>query len=282
MNALEPLRDLLATRIFVLDGAIGTMLPYVIDKDALVLADPERVRRVHDAYLDAGADIIKTNTFRAVDYETNVAGARLARAAADDWSRRTPDRPRFVAGVLGPMRAAPDQMREAYEAQVRGLMAGGVDLLLIETIVDTRAALAAAAAAAGHAIPLMFSATVDRAGRLPAGETLEAFVAAIDGARPFSVGLNCAHGARDIEQPLTELARLSNAYISCHPSAGLPDLSGAYGEGPDETAAILGGLAQRGLVNIVGGCCGTTPDHIRALAEAVAGLAPRRQGRMTS
>ena len=291
MSDSDHLKDLLASRIVVLDGAIGTLLPDVVNRDGLVLSDPGRVTRIHEDYLEAGADIIKTNSFRATSiaqaahalgaraYELNVTAARLARNAADEWSRRTPERRRFVAGVVGPAGAAPDGAREAYAEQMRGLIDGGVDLLLVETIVDTRAASAALAASAaefarrGASRPVMFSATIDRSGRLPSGETLEAFVAVVRNARPFSVGLNCAHGARGIGAHVAELARHWDGWISCHPSAGLPGASGEYGEYPEELASVLRKLAESGLVNIVGGCCGTSPVYTRTIAAAVEDVA---------
>ena len=287
MSAADRLRQLLGRRIAVLDGAIGTLLPDVVNRDGLVLSDPGRVTRIHEDYLAAGADIIKTNSFRATSiaqaahglgaraYELNVTAARLARNAADGWSPKTPGRRRFVAGVVGPAGAILDGGREAYAEQMRGLVDGGVDLLLVETIVDTRAASAALAAAAaeftrrGTSSPVMLSATVDRRGRLPSGETLEAFVDAVRDARPFSVGLNCAYGARGIAAHVAELARHWDGCISCHPSAGLPDGSGEYGEHPADLASVLRRLAEAGLVNIVGGCCGTNPAFTRAMAEAV-------------
>ena len=291
MSDSDHLKDLLASRIVVLDGAIGTLLPDVVNRDGLVLSDPGRVARIHEDYLEAGADIIKTNSFRATSiaqaahglgaraYELNVTAARLARNAADEWSRRTPERRRFVAGVVGPAGAAPGGARQAYAEQMRGLIDGGVDLLLVETIVDTRAASAALAASAaefarrGASRPVMLSATIDRSGRLPSGETLEAFVAAVLNARPFSVGLNCAHGARGISAHVAELARHWDGWISCHPSAGLPGASGEYGEYPEELASVLRKLAEAGLVNIVGGCCGTSPAYTRTIAAAVEDVA---------
>ena len=254
VSGTDHLRDLLARRIVVLDGAMGTMLPDAVNKDAVVLTDPDRVRQIHAAYLEAGADIIKTNTFRATSvaqspfgagasvYEINLAAARLARDAADASVTRPPSRQRFVAGVIGPARAAPDVLREAYGQQVRGLIDGGADLLLVETIVNTRSVAAALEASAteferrGSSVPLMLSATIDRQGRLPSGETLEAFVAAVADPLPFSIGLNCGHGARTIAMHVAELARHWDGCISCHPSAGLPDAFGEYGERPGDTA----------------------------------------------
>jgi 5-methyltetrahydrofolate--homocysteine methyltransferase len=286
--AIDRLRDLLARRIVVLDGAVGTMLTGVVNRDGLVLSHPDRVARVHEAYLEAGADIISTNTFRATSiaqaahglgtrtYDLNVAAARLARSAADEWSRRSPAQPRFVAGSVGPAHATPEALRDAYAQQVRGLIDGGADLLLFETIVDTRAAGAAVAAIAnefarcGASLPAMFSATTDQQGRLPSGETLEAFVGAVHEARPFSLGVNCSEGVRGMQSQIEELARYWDSWISCHPSAGLPDVAGTYGDRPEDLASVLQQLAQAGLVNIVGGCCGTTPDYTRAIHAAVA------------
>jgi 5-methyltetrahydrofolate--homocysteine methyltransferase len=271
----------------VLDGAMGTMLTGVANPDGIVLTDPERITRIHRDYLEAGADVVKTNTFRATSlaqtahglgaraYALNATAARLARIASDEWSSRTPARMRFVAGVIGPLRAEPDVARRAYAEQIHGLLDGGADLLLIETIVDTRAAVAALAAAAAEferrdaALPIMLSATIDRHGNLPSGETLQGFVAAVRHAAPFSLGVNCAYGSRGIDSHLATLARHWDGRISCHPSAGLPDASGGYSEQPDDVAEILGQLAMAGLVNVVGGCCGTTPAYTRAIAAAV-------------
>ena len=334
MNTGHRLDDLLAHRILVLDGAMGTMLqrsalgeadfrgqrferhPKDLKgaNDVLVLTRPDVVAIIHDEYLAAGSDVIETNTFNATavslaDYglepfvhEINVVAARLAREAADAWTARTPDRPRLVAGALGPtnrtlsispdvndpaLRAVSfDQMRCAYAEQAHGLIEGGVDLLLVETIFDTLNAKAAIVAIedvfqqAGRHLPVMISVTItDRSGRTLSGQTVDAFWVSISHARPFSVGLNCALGARDMRPYLTELASLANCYVSCYPNAGLPNAFGQYDETPQVTAATLREFALAGLVNIVGGCCGTTPDHIRAIATAVEGLAPRQAPR---
>jgi len=331
-----PLRSLdraLARRILLLDGAMGTMVQqhrldeaavrgarfrdhsHLVknDIDLLVLTRPELISSIHHGYLEAGADIIETNTFGAtaiaqadfglesVVYELNVAAARLAREAADAWTRKNPAHPRFVAGALGPtnrtLSISPDvnnpafrsttfaRVREAYRDQARGLLDGGVDLLLLETVFDTLNAKAAIAGihdefeARGSEVPLMISATIaDRSGRTLSGQTLDAFYVSIEHARPFSVGLNCAFGARQMRPYMAELSRLVPQYVSCHPNAGLPNAFGEYDEAPAETAALLRDFARSGFANIIGGCCGTTPAHIRAIGEAIAGLAPRRPG----
>ncbi|HKB09101.1 MAG TPA: methionine synthase [Vicinamibacterales bacterium] len=324
------LDDLLARRILVLDGAMGTMVqrqklseadfrgerfrdhPTDLrgDTDILVLTRPDVIAGIHDEYLAAGSDIIETNTFsgtaisqadyrlEAVAYEINLAGARLARAAADAWTTRTPDRPRFVAGSIGPMnktlsispdvnnpafRAATfDQVCAAFKDQVRGLIDGGVDLLLLETIFDTLNAKAGIVAIEevfeerGIRLPLMISVTVtDRSGRTLSGQTVDAFWVSIAHARPFSVGINCALGARDMRPYMAELSRIADCHISCYPNAGLPNAFGEYDERPHDTGAYLKEFAESGFVNIVGGCCGTTPEHIAAIAAAVAPLPPR-------
>ena len=261
MTVIDRLRELLTRRIAILDGATGTMPPDVDDE------------AVHAAYLAAGADIIKTNTFQAATYEHNAAAARLARWAVHTSSSAPPTP--FVAGVIGPARGSFETLLERSRAQVRGLIDGGVDLLLVETIMNTTQVVATAAAIRdelderGLALPVMFSATVDREGLLLSGEPLEAFATAALGAQAFSVGLNCAHGAREIAGHLTRLAELTGGYISCHPSAGLPDAAGRYPETAAAVAAVLRELAENGLVNIVGGCCGTTPEYTRVMAEAV-------------
>jgi 5-methyltetrahydrofolate--homocysteine methyltransferase len=228
----------------------------------------------------------------------NVEGARLAKAAAVEWTARTPDQPRFAAGSMGPLNRtlsiSPDvhnpafraitfdQACAAYEEQVRGLIDGGADLLLLETIFDTLNAKAAIVAIEnvaeqrGVRLPLLISVTItDRSGRTLSGQTLDAFYVSVRHARPFSLGLNCALGAREMRPYLAELARMAECYASCYPNAGLPNAFGEYDELPDETAALLREFATSGFVNILGGCCGTTPDHIAALRRAVDGLPPR-------
>ena len=328
---IRSLERALARRILLLDGAMGTMVQqHKLDEaavrgdrfrdhthlvknniDLLVLTRPELIASIHHAYLEAGADIIETNTFgirsiaqadfglEAQVYELNVEAARMAREAADAWTGRTPTQPRFVAGAIGPtnrtLSISPDvndpafrattfaQVRKAYSEQVRGLVDGGVDLLLLETVFDTLNAKAAIAGildeleARGIEIPLMISATIaDRSGRTLSGQTLDAFYVSIQHARPFSVGLNCAFGAQQMRPYMAELSRLAGEYVSCHPNAGLPNAFGEYDESPSQTAALLRDFAESGYVNILGGCCGTTPDHIRAIREAVDGLAPHQ------
>ncbi len=324
------LEHLSAERILVLDGAMGTMLqrhklqeqdyrgerfashPRDLrgDHDVLVFTRPDVVESVHDQYFEAGADIVETNTFsgtavaqadyglESLVYEMNVEAARLARRVADRWTARTPDKPRFVAGSIGPtnrtlsmspdvndpaFRAiAFDTLREAYAGQMRGLLDGGCDVLLIETIFDTLNAKAAIVAVEeifgqrGRRVPVMLSVTItDRSGRTLSGQTIEAFWVSVAHARPFSVGINCALGARQMRPYLVDLATLASTRVSCYPNAGLPNAFGEYDEQAQETAALVGEFARAGLVNIVGGCCGTTPDHIRAIARAVDGVKPR-------
>jgi 5-methyltetrahydrofolate--homocysteine methyltransferase len=326
------LESLLSRRILVLDGAMGTMIQrrklgeadyrgerfrehrhdVKGDNELLVLTRPDVIREIHDEYLAAGSDVIETNTFSSnaisqADYhleplvhELNVAAARLAREAAAAWTARTPDRPRFVAGAIGPtnrtLSLSPDvndpafravtfdQIRDAYAEQVQGLLDGGVDVLLVETIFDTLNAKAALVAveevfeARGVRLPVMISVTItDRSGRTLSGQTIDAFHTSIAHAKPLAVGINCALGAREMRPYLAELAALTPSYVSCYPNAGLPNAFGAYDEQPDETGALLREFADSGLLNFVGGCCGTTPDHIRAIAAAVAGRPPRRR-----
>ena len=281
------------------------------NSDVLVLTRPDVISAIHHEYLAAGADIIETNTFSSTAiaqsdyalepyvYEMNLEGARLARAAAVEWTKKTPRQPRFVAGSMGPtnrtVSISPDvndrpfrgmtfdQAREAYEEQVRGLLDGGVDVLLLETIFDTLNAQAGIVAIEnvfeerGIRVPVMLSiTTTDNSGRLLSGQTLDAFYVSIRHAKPFSVGINCALGARDMRPCLAELAQMAECYVSVYPNAGLPNALGAYDELPDEFAALLQDFAASGLANIVGGCCGTTPDHIAAVRRAVEGLQPRR------
>jgi 5-methyltetrahydrofolate--homocysteine methyltransferase len=323
--------ELLEKRILVLDGAMGTMLqrhklsekdyrsdrfkdhPIDLrgDSDILVLTQPDIVRGVHEAYLEAGADIVETNTFAATaiaqaDYhleplvrEINLTAARLAREACDAYTKKTPDRPRFVAGAIGPLnrtlsisprvnepefRAVTfDQVRTAYAEQIHALLDGGVDLLLAETVFDTlnlKACIVAVEevfAERGARVPLMLSVTItDKSGRTLSGQMIDAFWTSVSHAHPLSVGINCALGASEMRPYLSELSSIANTWVSCYPNAGLPNAFGEYDEQPDTTARLLREFAVAGMVNIVGGCCGTTPDHIRAIARAVADVAPRK------
>ena len=326
----ERLAALMAQRILVLDGAMGSMIqtrrlseadfrgerfaghPRDLrgDNDLLVLTRPDVVTEIHEAYLQAGADLIETNTFNATAiaqadygleaavYEINRRAAELAREAADRFTARTPDQPRFVAGALGPtnrtlslspkvedpgFRAVTfDQVRAAYAEQARGLVDGGADVLMIETIFDTLNAKAAIAACQelfeerGREWPLLVSVTItDQSGRTLSGQTLEAFWVSVRHARPLAVGLNCALGAQEMRPYVAEMAALADTFVLAYPNAGLPNAFGGYDQTPEETGGHLGEWARSGLVNIVGGCCGTTPEHIERVAAAVKGLPPR-------
>ena len=321
---------LLAERILVLDGAMGSLIqsrglteadfrgerfrdhPKDLkgNNELVVLTRPDVVTDIHHAYLEAGADLIMTDGFsataisqadygtEAVVYEMNVAAGRLAKAAAAEWTARTPDRPRFVVGNLGPttrtLSLSPDvndpafrsitfdALREAYAEQARGLIDGGVDLLAIETIFDTLNGKAAIVAVQdvfeekGVQLPLVISVTItDRSGRTLSGQTVDAFWTSVRHAQPFSVGINCALGAEEMRPFLAELAGIADTYISCYPNAGLPNAFGGYDQDADTMAALLDEFAASGFLNIVGGCCGTTPEHIRALADAVHERPPR-------
>jgi 5-methyltetrahydrofolate--homocysteine methyltransferase len=318
----DRLEALLGERILVLDGAYGTAIqargltdddyrgerfrdhPRDVkgDPDLLNLTRPDVVEDIHRSYLEAGADIVTTNTFTATAiaqadygleeavYDLNLAGARIARRAADAFGPE-----RFVAGSVGPtnqtLSLSPhvnepayrtvtfDRMAEAYAEQIRGLVDGGVDLLLIETIFDTLNAKAAIAAAKDTApdVPLMISVTItDRSGRTLSGQTIDAFWLSVAHAEPFTVGVNCALGAAEMRPYLESLARIAPVYTTCHPNAGLPNPFGGYDEQPDTTAKYLREFAESGLANVLGGCCGTTGDHVRAITAAVDGLRPRR------
>jgi 5-methyltetrahydrofolate--homocysteine methyltransferase len=329
-DVFSALHDRLKQRVLILDGAMGTMIQrhklteadfrgerlkdhsrdQKGNSDILILTRPDVISSIHHEYLAAGADIVETNTFSSTAiaqsdydlqplvYELNVEGARLAKAAAVEWTAKTPDQRRFVAGSMGPMNRtlsiSPDvndpafrgmtfdQARDAYEEQVRGLIDGGADLLLLETIFDTLNAKAGIVAIEnvfeerGLRLPLMISVTItDRSGRTLSGQTLDAFYTSIRHAKPFAVGLNCALGARDMRPYLAELARMAECYVSCYPNAGLPNAFGQYDELPEETSVLLRDFVTSGFANVIGGCCGTTPDHITAVRHAVEGLEPR-------
>ncbi|MCC8627917.1 homocysteine S-methyltransferase family protein [Xanthomonas vesicatoria] len=281
------------------------------NNDLLLLTRPEIIAGIHRAYLDAGADLLETNTFNATSvsqadyhlehlvYELNKAGAQVARECCDTVEALTPHKPRFVIGVLGPTsRTASispdvndpgyrntsfDALRQTYREAIEGLIDGGADTLMVETIFDTLNAKAALYAieevfeTRGGRLPVMISGTItDASGRTLSGQTAEAFYASVAHGRPLSVGLNCALGAKDLRPHVETLAQIADGYVSAHPNAGLPNAFGEYDETPEEMAQTLREFAQAGLLNLVGGCCGTSPDHIRAIAEAVADLPPRQ------
>jgi 5-methyltetrahydrofolate--homocysteine methyltransferase len=317
-------------RILILDGAMGTMIQrHKLDEagyrgarfkdfshdlkgnnDLLVLTQPTIISEIHNAYLEAGADIIETNTFNAqaisqadygledIAYEMNVAAAKLAREAADAWTKKTPDKPRFVAGAIGPTNRTAsispdvnnpgfrnvsfDALVAAYSTQTRGLIDGGVDTILIETVFDTLNAKAAGFAVEqvfdemGVELPIMISGTItDLSGRNLSGQTPEAFWYSMQHLKPFSVGLNCSFGAEQLRPAVADMAAVADTLISVYPNAGLPNEMGGYDQSAEFMAGLLQDWAKDGLINIVGGCCGTTPEHIRAIAEAVAKYKPR-------
>ncbi len=327
MTALE---QALAERILILDGAMGTMIQAHQlsesdyrggrfadwerelrgNNDLLVLTQPDIIHDIHGRYLEAGADIIETNTFNATrvamaDYgmqelarEINIAAAHVARRAADDYSRNQPQRPRFVAGVLGPTNRTAsispdvndpafrnitfDELVAAYYESAAALLEGGVDALLIETIFDTLNAKAAVFAVGklfddlGSRTPVMISGTItDASGRTLTGQVTEAFWNSLRHAEPVSIGLNCALGPKQLRPYVAELSRIADTHVSAHPNAGLPNEMGGYDESPQDMAKDIGEWAQSGFLNIVGGCCGTTPEHIAAIREAVSACAPR-------
>ncbi|MGN6211564.1 homocysteine S-methyltransferase family protein [Parafilimonas sp.] len=327
------IKELLNQRILIIDGAMGTMIQrYKLSEadyrgerfkdwasdikgnnDLLCLTQPQIIKAIHKEYLEAGADIIETNTFNAqrvsladynmqsLAYEINFEAAKIAREAVEEFSanRQPSTVNRFVAGAIGPMNKtlslSPDvnnpgyraltfdEAVEAYYEQVKGLVEGGVDLLLIETIFDTLNAKAAIFAIKKHSreseqeLPIMISGTItDASGRTLSGQTLEAFYNSVAHARPLSIGLNCALGAKEMRPHIQELSQLASCYVSAYPNAGLPNAMGEYDEQPEETACFIEDWAKEGFVNIVGGCCGTTPDHIRSIAAHVKKLQPRK------
>ncbi|MEZ5998277.1 MAG: homocysteine S-methyltransferase family protein [Hyphomonas sp.] len=280
------------------------------NNDILCLTRPDIVTDLHNAYYGAGADISETNTFSATtiaqdDYklkandvrDINLAGARLARAAADAWTAKEPHKPRYVAGSIGPLNkmlsmssdvndpgarsVTFDEVYDAYREQVRALNEGGVDLYLIETITDTLNCKAAIKAIMDlenegmEKLPIWISGTItDRSGRTLSGQTVEAFWNSVRHAKPFAIGFNCALGADLMRPHIAALSRIADTLIAAYPNAGLPNEMGQYDEQPGQTSGALGGWARDGLVNIVGGCCGTTPEHIAAIAKAVNGVKP--------
>ncbi len=285
------------------------------NNDLLTLTRPDLIRGIHAEYLAAGADLVETNTFNSTAvsladyrlqhlvYELNREGAALARAACDEAEARDPSQPRFVIGVLGPTsrtaslspdvnrpgyRAVTfDELKDCYREATRGLNDRGADTIMVETIFDTLNAKAALFAvedeleARGARLPVMISGTItDASGRTLSGQTAEAFWYSLRHAQPLSIGLNCALGAKDLRAHVDVLAQVADAFISTHPNAGLPNAFGGYDETPEDMAAVLKEFAEAGLLNLVGGCCGTTPGHIAAIADAVRGVAPRLPLRM--
>lgn len=318
-------------RILIIDGAMGTMIqrhkpteadyrgerfkdwqsPVQGNNDLLTLTQPAMIGEIHEEYLAAGADLIETNTFNAqrismadyhmeeLAYEINLEAARIARAAADKWTKKTPDKPRFVTGAVGPTNRTAslspkvsdpgyrntsfDELREAYSEQVRGLIEGGADIILIETVFDTLNAKAAGYATLevfdelGVELPIMISGTItDRSGRTLSGQTAEAFWYSMSHLRPFSIGLNCALGAELMRPYVAELAHVADARISAYPNAGLPNAMGEYDQTAHEMACLIEPWAEDGLLNIVGGCCGSTPEHIKHVREHVEKYPPRK------
>ena len=331
------IRAELEKRILIIDGAMGTMIQrHKLEEadyrgerfkdwhtdvkgnnDLLSITQPAIIQGIHELYLEAGADIIETNTFsstliaqadydmQAIAYELNVASAKCARNAADKYTAMNPAKPRFVAGAIGPLnktlslspdvnnpgfRAVTfDEVVTAYTEQIAGLVDGGVDILLVETIFDTLNAKAAIYAIKQYfrshqsplwgvgGLPIMISGTItDASGRTLSGQTLEAFYTSVAHANPLSVGLNCALGAQEMRPHIEELSSIAACYTSAYPNAGLPNAFGEYDEQPHETAHIIEEWAANGWLNIVGGCCGTTPDHIKHIADEVSKFEARR------
>ncbi|WKY58337.1 methionine synthase [Vibrio sp. SNU_ST1] len=330
-NVRQKIDALLKQRILLIDGGMGTMIQdYKLEErdyrgerfadwhsdlkgnnDLLVLTQPKLIKDIHMEYLEAGADILETNTFNATtiamaDYdmeslseEINYAAAKLAREAADEWTVKTPDKPRFVAGVLGPTNrtcslspdvndpgyrnVSFDELVEAYSESTRALIKGGSDLILIETIFDTLNAKACAFAVesvfeeVGIILPVMISGTItDASGRTLSGQTTEAFYNALRHVKPISFGLNCALGPDELREYVGEMSRISECNVSAHPNAGLPNAFGEYDLSPEDMAEHVKEWAESGFLNLIGGCCGTTPEHIRQMAEAVEGVKPRQ------
>ncbi len=333
MNTFAKIQNLLAERILIIDGAMGTIIQrYKLSEadyrgarfqnwhsdikgnnDLLCLTRPDIIKAIHKEYLAAGANIIETNTFNAqrvsmadydmqdLSYEINVAAAQLAKKAIEEFAAETGAdvSDRFVAGAIGPMNKtlslSPDvnnpgyraitfdEVADAYLEQISGLVDGGADILLIETIFDTLNAKAAIYAVNKYfkttgkpKMPVMISGTItDASGRTLSGQTLEAFYISVTHASPISIGLNCALGASEMRPHVEELSSIASCFVSAYPNAGLPNAMGEYDETPEQTAAIVGDWAQEGWINMLGGCCGTTPAHIAAIARAVKGVAPR-------
>lgn len=330
MTKTHLLEQAASKRILVLDGAMGTMIqrhklteedfrsarfknhPRDLkgNNDLLTITQPDIIEGIHRAYLEAGADIIETNTFNSttisqsdydladIAYELNLEGAKLAAKAVAAIEAKDPTRPRFVAGAIGPTNRTAsispdvinaalrnvtfDELRIAYASATRGLIEGGTDIILVETIFDTLNAKAALFAIdevfedMGIELPIIVSGTItDLSGRTLSGQTPEAFWNSVQHAKPFAIGLNCALGAKQMRPFVAELSRVADTRLSVYPNAGLPNAFGGYDETPEDMASHIHEWAQTGLVNIVGGCCGTTPDHVRAFASGVAGIVPR-------
>jgi 5-methyltetrahydrofolate--homocysteine methyltransferase len=325
------IHDILRERILVLDGAMGTMIqryaleeedfrgerfkhhahPLKGNNDLLSITRADIIQEIHHQYLEAGADIIETNTFsgtsiaqadyhlEALAYELNYASAKIAKEEAEVFTKRNPDKPRFVAGALGPTNKTAsisprvndpgyraitfDQLVDAYYEQTKGLVEGGSDLLLVETIFDTLNAKAALFAIqkyfddSGGVLPIMVSGTItDASGRTLSGQTTEAFMISVSHVPLLSIGLNCALGANQLRPYLQVMAKESGSFVSAYPNAGLPNAFGHYDQSPVEMAAQIEDYLKEGLVNIVGGCCGSTPEHIKAIAETAAKYSPRK------
>lgn len=330
MTKTHLLEQAASKRILVLDGAMGTMIQrhklteddfrsarfknHARDlkgnNDLLTITQPDIIEGIHRAYLEAGADIIETNTFNSttisqsdydladIAYELNFEGAKLAAKAVATIEAKDPTRPRFVAGAIGPTNRTAsispdvinaalrnvtfDELRTAYASATRGLIEGGTDIILVETIFDTLNAKAALFAIdevfedMGVQLPIIVSGTItDLSGRTLSGQTPEAFWNSVQHAKPFAIGLNCALGAKQMRPFVAELSRVADTRLSVYPNAGLPNAFGGYDETPEDMASHIHEWAKTGLVNIVGGCCGTTPDHVRAFASGVAGIVPR-------
>lgn len=330
MTTKETLQNILAKRIMIIDGAMGTMIqqyklseedyrgerfkdyPQSVkgNNDLLVITQPKIIADIHKEFLKAGADIIETNTFNAnyysmADYamenlvtEINLEAAKIARKVADEQTALTPDKPRLVAGAIGPTNKAgslsPDvnnpgyrsvtfnDLVKAYSEQANALIDGGVDLILVETVFDTLNSKAALFAIntifeeRNISMPVMVSGTItDASGRTLSGQTPEAFYISISHAGLFSVGLNCALGAAQMRPFIEEISDVAECYVSCYPNAGLPNEFGEYDESPENMARVIEDFAKSGFLNIVGGCCGTTPAHIKAIADTVSKYSPR-------
>ena len=330
MSKTELLKQCLTQRILFLDGAMGTMIQsYKLEEkdyrgerfaqwetdlkgnnDLLSLTQPDIIKAIHSAYFEVGSDIVETNTFNATSiamadykmealaYEINVEAARVAREAADEYTKKTPEKPRFVAGVLGPTNRTAsmspdvndpgfrniffDDLVLAYTEATRGLIDGGADIILIETVFDTLNAKAAIFAVEqyfeqiDYKLPVMISGTItDASGRTLSGQTVAAFWNSLKHVEPISFGFNCALGATELRQYIAELSSIADTHISAHPNAGLPNEFGEYDETPEAMAAELADWAKSGYLNIIGGCCGTSPENIKAIVEAVQLHPPR-------